>query len=277
MRLENDLDYKMSLAKKIYEIIFEADTKAGKIFDIGLLLIIISSIIIIMLESVDYINNRYSYYLLILEWIITILFSIEYFLRIIVVKKPLRYIFSFYGIIDLLAILPSYLSLFLPIGHSIIVIRSLRLLRVFRILRLTKYSKEAELISKALLRSKAKILVFLFAIITLVIILGTMMFLIEGKQNGFTNIPKSIYWAIVTLTTVGYGDISPVTPLGQFISSLVMIIGYAIIAVPTGIISVEFSRSSKSELNNTQVCPNCMNDMHNEHAIYCHRCGNLLN
>lgn len=229
----------------------------------------------VMLESVPSINHEYRQLLHIMEWLITIVFSIEYLLRIYVVKKPIRYIFSFYGIIDLLAVLPTYLSLIIVGSHSLVVIRAIRLLRVFRILKLSRYTVAGQNLTRALRSSREKIFVFLFFIINIVIIVGTLMYLIEGPEHGFNSIPSSIYWAIVTMTTVGYGDISPETPLGQFIASLVMIAGYAIIAVPTGIVTAEMMKNPGS--SNTQVCPNCLHDKHDNDAEFCKKCGTKLN
>ena len=264
-----------SLREKLYEIIFEADTKAGKVFDVVLLFIILLSIVLVMLESVPFIRSDFGAELRIMEWAITIIFSIEYILRVFIVRKPVRYIFSFYGIIDFLAVIPTYLSLFIIGSHSLVVIRVLRLLRVFRILKLTRYTNAGRTLGRAMWASREKISVFIFFVLTLVIIIGTLMYLIEGETHGFTSIPRSIYWAIVTLTTVGYGDISPQTSPGQFLASIVMIIGYAIIAVPTGIVTAEIIKDTKSQ--NTQVCPNCMNDSHDNDAIYCKKCGSKLN
>jgi voltage-gated potassium channel len=262
--------------EKLFEIIFEADTPLGKLFDVVLLWIILASIIFVMLESVHDINIIYGKYFKIAEWIVTIFFSIEYILRIYVLKKPLSYIFSFFGIVDLLSVLPSYLGLILTGGNSLLVIRVLRLLRVFRIFKLSRYTKEAGFILRALKESRHKLSVFLVTILTIVIILGTLMYLIEGEENGFSSIPESIYWAIVTLTTVGYGDIAPHTDLGKFISSFVMILGYSIIAVPTGIVAVAFNKNNEKPVS-TQVCPNCLFEKHDTDAIYCKKCGTKLN
>ena len=259
-----------------YEVIFEADTREGKIFDLVLLIVIVVSVILVMLESVPEIRQNYYHFLRISEWIITGIFTIEYIVRIIVVRKSWLYIFSFYGIIDLLSVIPTYLSLVLGGSHSLVVIRVLRLLRVFRILKLTRYTQASRTLGKALWASREKISVFIFFVVTLVIIIGTLMYLIEGEKGGFTSIPLSIYWAIVTLTTVGYGDISPVTPIGQFLASVVMILGYAIIAVPTGIVTAEMINPSASN-DNTQVCPNCLYDKHDNDAIHCKKCGAKLN
>lgn len=264
-----------SLKQKLYEVIFEADTKTGKIFDLSLLIVILLSILFVMLESVPSIEREYHDFLKIAEWIITIIFSLEYVLRIWIVRHPARYIFSFYGIIDLLSVLPSYLALIFAGTQGLMVIRALRLLRVFRILKLNRYLKESAIIIKALRESRVKISVFLFGVLMLVIIIGTVMYLVEGAGNGFTSIPRGIYWAIVTLTTVGYGDISPVTSLGQFFASVVMIIGYAIIAVPTGIVTAELTKYSQKE-RSSLVCPECLTEDHEQGAKYCFVCGSKL-
>lgn len=263
---------------KLHDIIYEADTPAGKLFDIILLFVILFSIFLVMLESVESINAQYGYILDISEWIITILFSIEYLARIITVKSPRKYIFSFYGIIDLLSTIPKYLSLFILGAHSLVVIRALRLLRVFRILKLTRFIGESANFGKALRQSRAKIAVFITFVIVLCIILGSVMYLIENdKESGFTSIPRSVYWAIVTLTTVGYGDIAPITALGQFIASLIMILGYGIIAIPTGIVTSEMTRADKKLIpNNTQNCVNCSEAYHQDKAEFCHKCGHKI-
>lgn len=264
-----------SWREKVHEIIYEADTPAGKLFDILLLIVIFISIILVMLESVESIESDYAVFLDISEWVITILFSLEYILRIITVKKPRAYLFSFYGIIDLLSTIPKYLSLFFIGTHSLIALRALRLLRVFRILKLTRFIGESANFGKALRRSRAKIAVFISFVIVLCIILGTVMYLIESEQDsGFTSIPRSVYWAVVTLTTVGYGDIAPITALGQFIASLIMILGYGIIAIPTGIVTSEMTRTEKKLIpNNTQACSNCNESYHQDDAEFCHKCG----
>ncbi|WP_439131242.1 ion transporter [Polaribacter sp.] len=267
---------KHSWKHRLHEIIYEADTKEGKLFDVVLLVAIIASILLVMLESVNSFDEKYHNYLNICEWIITILFSIEYILRVISIKKPLRYIFSFYGIIDLLSTIPKYLSFIFIGSHHLVALRALRLLRVFRILKLTRYIGASNTLLVAMRASKAKISVFLFFVVIICIILGTIMYMIEGAANGFTSIPRSVYWAIVTLTTVGFGDIAPQTPLGQFIASIIMILGYAIIAIPTGIVSSEIAKSSKDE-NNTQACPNCLKEKHKNNAKYCYNCGSVLN
>ena len=263
--------------QKLYEIIYEADTPAGKWFDIILLILIVISVVVVSLESVQSYHEKYGEIFDKIEWAVTIIFTIEYILRIITIKRPSSYIFSFFGIIDFLSTIPKYISLFYAGASILIVLRALRLLRIFRILKLSPFVGESQKLKKSLKASQAKISVFLLAVIILTIVLGTIMYLVEyGKGSGFDNIPKSIYWAIVTLTTVGYGDIAPVTPLGQFIAALVMILGYGIIAVPTGIVSAEYSRQSKKVHHNTQVCSHCHTSDHKDEAEYCYNCGEKL-
>ena len=259
----------------LHEIIFEADTRAGKAFDILLLILILISILAVILESVAGIRNAIGPALRVAEWTITSLFTAEYILRLITVRNPLGYARSFFGIVDLLAILPTWLSLAFAGTHSLVVIRALRLLRVFRILKLAHFLREARLLRSALQASMGKITVFLGTIITLVIIIGALMYLIEGEKNGFTNIPQSIYWAIVTMTTVGYGDIAPATVPGKMLASLVMIIGYGIIAVPTGIVTAELVRPMKTRIS-TQACPSCSAEGHDPDAKFCKYCGDPL-
>ncbi|PLX02943.1 MAG: ion transporter [Marinilabiliales bacterium] len=266
----------MTLKEKLHDIVFEADTREGKIFDVVILILILLSILLVMLESVKEIEIHFDRLFYFLEWIITIVFTIEYILRIIITRRPIKYIFSFYGIIDLLAVAPTYMGLILSGVGGLVVIRAMRLLRVFRIFKLTRYTNEARNIMLALRASKAKLLVFLFSVLTIVTIIGTLMYLIEGSSSGFTSIPRSMYWAIVTLTTVGYGDIAPQTAFGQLLSSFVMILGYAIIAVPTGIVSVEISRLKKHQIT-TQICPECMKEGHDSDASHCKFCGSVLN
>jgi len=261
--------------EKLYEIIFEADTPGGKLFDVALLIVILISVALVMLESVPGIRNENRELLRLLEWIITGIFTVEYFLRIIIVRKPLSYIFSFYGIIDFLSVIPTYIGLFILGSHHLVVIRILRMLRIFRILKLSRYTQAGRSLAKALWASREKIGVFIFFVIVLVIVIGTVMYIVEGEEHGFTSIPRGIYWAVVTLTTVGYGDISPETPFGQFLASVVMIMGYAIIAVPTGIVTAEIIKPSTT--NNTQVCPNCMHDRHDDDAVFCKKCGSRIN
>jgi voltage-gated potassium channel len=262
---------------KLHEIIYEADTKAGKLFDVLLLIAILASIVLVMLESVPSLNAQYLVFFNLAEWVITLLFTIEYILRIVSIKRPKEYIFSYYGIIDFLATIPKYLSLFLGGTHALIVLRALRLLRVFRILKITRYIGESNKLAKALKTSRPKIIVFLLAVLVLSIILGTVMYLVEANANsGFTSIPRSVYWTIVTLTTVGYGDITPLTTLGQFIASIVMILGYGILAVPTGIVSAEYVTQTKKIATNTTACRNCSFENHTDNAKFCSACGEKI-
>ncbi len=264
--------------KTLYRFIFETDTFWGKTFDVVLLLTIFFSIIAVMLESVDYIAVEYGRLLRTLEWIFTILFTMEYVLRIIASKNPFKYIFSFLGIIDFLAITPTFLAIFFTGSQTFIVLRSIRLIRVFRIFKLARYLREATVILEALKYSAPKIIVFIVGVLSLTIILGTFMYLFEGSQNsGFSSIPKSVYWAIVTLTTVGYGDITPQTFFGQVISSIIMIMGYGIIAVPTGIVSGGYIQISRSEKNTKEIiCPDCKKKGHSPDAQFCKYCGTSL-
>jgi voltage-gated potassium channel len=257
---------------KAHEIIFEADTPAGKAFDIALIVTILLSVVAVLLESVAPIRARYGSVLRTTEWVITILFTAEYILRLLCVGQPARYARSFFGIIDLLAILPTYISVIVPGAQALAVVRVLRILRVFRVLKLVQYMQEARVLRQALANSGRKILVFLFVVFTMVIIVGALMYLVEGSDAGFTSIPISVYWAVVTLTTVGYGDIAPVTALGQFLSALLMIVGYGIIAVPTGIVTTELVRGQGREIT-TQVCHECSLEGHDPDARHCKRCG----
>ena len=270
---------KKFLAKErllLHEIIFEAETPAGKLFDLLLIISIFLSIFVVMLDSMKDINEIYGEYLYILEWTFTIIFTMEYALRIFCIGKPVRYIFSFFGIVDLLAILPTYISLLFPGSQFLGVVRVLRLLRVFRVLKLVKYLTELHHLTQALYASRRKIEVFLYGVITLVVILGTLMYVIEGEEHGFTSIPKSIYWAIVTMTTVGYGDIYPRTNLGQTLASFVMIIGYSIIAVPTGIITAELTSLDSKHQVTTISCHQCSGEGHDSDASFCKFCGASL-
>jgi voltage-gated potassium channel len=258
---------------KLHEIIFEADTTAGKWFDIILILSILVSVLAVMLDSVSGIRVNYGSWFYRVEWFFTILFTIEYLLRIICVGKPIGYVTSFYGVVDLLAIIPTYLSIILPGSQYLLVIRILRILRIFRVLKLVQYISEARLLRQALRDSRRKITVFIFTVLTMVVIFGSLMYLIEGPVHGFTSIPRGIYWAIVTLTTVGYGDISPQTGLGQFLAALIMILGYSIIAVPTGIVTVAFARAESKAEFKTQACPRCSAEGHDQDAKFCKYCG----
>ena len=265
----------VSSKNRIHEIIVEADTPSGKAFDIVLILVIIASVFVVMLDSVHAISIQYGRLFIILEWIFTVLFTCEYFLRIYSVGKPFKYITSFFGVIDLLAIVPTYLSLILPMTKYMITLRILRLLRIFRVMKLIQYIAAADTLMVAMRNSRRKILVFLLTVMIMVIVFGSAMYIIEGESSGFTSIPRSIYWAVVTLTTVGYGDISPVTALGQFIAAIIMIIGYAIIAVPTGIVTAEMTRG-RSENISTQSCPECSAEGHAHDAEFCRKCGAKL-
>lgn len=260
--------------KKLHEIVFEAETPAGRAFDVTVIGLILLSLLAVVLESVKSVRDDYGNTLWAAEWVFTILFSIEYILRIVSVRRPWRYILSFYGLVDLLAIIPGYLSLFISGTQYLLSIRILRMLRIFRILKLSEYISEGKVISSALYASRRKISVFLVSVLTIVTIVGTTMYVIEGEENGFTSIPTSIYWAIVTLTTVGYGDLSPKTPLGKTLASIVMILGYAIIAVPTGIVTAELTR--KANKISTQVCPECLTQDHDSDAVFCKLCGAKL-
>ncbi|MEB8345677.1 ion transporter [Flavobacteriaceae bacterium KMM 6898] len=263
---------------KIHEIIYGTHTPAGKLFDIILLIVIVYSIIIVMLESVPGIDKNYHTFLNISEWVVTILFTMEYILRIISVKKPKKYIFSFFGIVDLLSTLPKYLSLIFVGSQYLTAFRILRLLRIFRILKLARFVGASNNLARALSASKTKILVFVFFIVIVSVLLGTVMYIIEGPQHGFNSIPHSVYWTIVTLTTVGYGDISPQTPLGQFLASLIMIIGYGIIAVPTGIVSAEYTSemNKKNTIDHGRACRTCGTEILEKDAKFCRVCGTKL-
>ena len=262
--------------ERLHEIIFEADTRAGKAFDVVLIATILLSVLVVMLDSIASYHQRYEEFLSMAEWIFTILFSIEYILRIISSPRPAGYIFSFYGIIDFLATIPTYLALILPGTELFAVIRLLRVLRIFRVLKLVKFVSEAQRMKEALAASRQKIFVFLYAVLTITVLVGSLMYVIEGEQNGFTSIPRSIYWSIVTLTTVGYGDLSPATPLGQLLAALIMILGYGMIAVPTGIVSVEMSRVYDKRSMSTQVCPGCSAEGHDADAVHCKHCGTKI-
>ncbi|HEY5884864.1 MAG TPA: ion transporter [Pyrinomonadaceae bacterium] len=258
---------------RLHEIIFEADTRAGRLFDLVLIWLILLSVATVILESVRPVREAYGAHLYALEWVFTILFTVEYALRLLSVRRPLRYATSFFGVVDLLAIIPTYLSVFVPGSQYLLVIRILRLLRVFRLLKLSEYVTEADTLRRALRASRRKISVFLSAVILLVVVIGALMYVIEGEEHGFTSIPTSIYWAIVTLTTVGYGDLSPRTPFGKILASIVMVIGYGIIAVPTGIVSVELAQATRQKGITRQSCPSCGLEGHDPDAVYCKYCG----
>jgi voltage-gated potassium channel len=258
---------------RLHEIIFEANTRAGRLFDLALIWLILLSVATVILESVRSVRAQYGDLLYTLEWVFTLLFTAEYLLRLLSVRRPLRYATSFFGVVDLLAIIPTYLSIFVPGSQYLLVIRILRLLRVFRLLKLTEYVEEADTLRRALRASSRKISVFISAVVLLVVIIGALMYVIEGEAHGFTSIPISVYWAIVTLTTVGYGDLSPRTPLGQVLASIVMVIGYGISAVPTGIVSVELAHAVREQKITRQSCPSCGADGHDQDARYCKYCG----
>ena len=263
---------------RLHEIIYGTHTPAGKLFDIVLLIVIVYSVIIVMLESIPRIDTKYHSFLNISEWVVTILFTLEYILRIICIKKPTKYIYSFFGIIDLLSTIPKYLSYFIGGSQYITAFRALRLLRVFRILKLVRFVGESNNLMRALRASKTKIFVFVFFVLVISILLGTIMYLVEGPEHGFNSIPHSVYWTIVTLTTVGYGDISPETGLGQIIATFIMIIGYGIIAVPTGIVSAEYTTMSKDakEADMGRSCVSCGTEILRKDAEYCRSCGHKL-
>lgn len=267
-----------SWKNKIHEVIYGTHTPAGKLFDIILLIVIVYSVIIVMLESLPRFDIKYHRFLDISEWVVTILFSIEYILRIVCIKKPSKYIFSFFGIVDFLSTVPKYLSFFLVGSQYLTAFRALRLLRVFRILKLVRFVGESNNLIRALSASRTKIMVFVFFLVIISVLLGTTMYLIEGPEHGFNSIPHSVYWTIVTLTTVGYGDISPETALGQIIATVIMIIGYGVIAVPTGIVSAEYA-SSKKRLPKEDIgrsCTDCGNEILRADAHYCRKCGHNL-
>ncbi len=260
---------------KLHEIIYEADTPAGRRFDITLIILILASVMVVMLDSIVTIRENHGELLYSLEWTFTIIFSVEYFLRLICVGRPLLYAKSFFGVIDLLAIIPTYISLVIPASRYLTVIRLLRVLRVFRVLKFVQFVNEAQQLKTALEASRRKIFVFFFVVASLVVIFGSLMYVIEGEEHGFTSIPTSIYWGIVTLTTVGYGDIAPQTGLGKALASIIMILGYSIIAVPTGIVTVELSREASRRVS-TQSCPQCSLDGHDHDAAFCKYCGSEL-
>ena len=265
-----------SLRARLHQIVFEADTVAGRAFDLGLLLAIVASVIVVMLESVASVRARFGPELRVLEWAFTILFTVEYALRLFTVHRPLRYAVSVFGLIDFFAILPTYLSILVPGAQSFLVIRLLRLLRIFRILKLGEYLRESRVLVDALRASRRKIQVFLLSTLTIVVVVGALMYVIEGEEHGFTSIPVSIYWAVVTLTTVGYGDVAPETPLGQGLAALVMLTGYGIIAVPTGIVTAEIARAASATPVTAQACPACGLGAHEHDAVYCRKCGAKL-
>lgn len=270
MTIENDPS---TWRKRLHIIVFTTDTPAGLVFDVALIISILASVLVVMLSSVSSLAARYSGVFLGLEWFFTLLYTAEYGLRLWISPKPWRYARSFFGLVDLLSVLPTWLMWLFPSGQFFLLLRLLRVLRLFRVLKLAQYLDEMGVILRSLRASRRKITVFVFSVLVLVILFGSSMYLIEGEEGGFTSIPVSIYWAVVTLTTVGYGDISPKTPLGQALSSVVMLLGYAIIAVPTGIVTVELSREAK---RGRRVCEQCGCESHDKDARYCKRCGEAL-
>jgi voltage-gated potassium channel len=261
--------------QRLYEIIFEAETRGGKLFDVALFIAIMLSVAATILNSVESIRLTWGAWLSAANWLFTLLFSVEYGLRLYCAKNPVRYAHSFFGVVDLLAVLPAYLSLLIPGTRFLDVIRILRMLRIFRVMKMVQYVNDGDLLLNALAASRRKIGIFLFTVLTLVVILGSLMYVIEGTENGFTSIPVGIYWAVVTLTTVGYGDISPQTGLGQTLAACIMIIGYSIIAVPTGILSAEIGRSSVRSAC-AKTCPACGSAGHDPDAAHCKHCGKKL-
>jgi voltage-gated potassium channel len=262
--------------ERLHEIIYESNTAEGKAFDVSLLLLILTSIIVVMMDSVKPLHASHGSLFLTLEWVFTGLFTIEYLLRLICIKKPWKYVFSFLGLIDLLAIIPSYLSIFVAGAQSLLVFRALRLMRIFRIFMLSRYLSEMQFLGVAIKGSARKISIFMLMVLTLVIIMGSVMYLVEQGQNGFNSIPDSIYWAIVTITTVGYGDISPATPAGKLVASMIMLMGYAIIAVPTGIVTTEMALASRKKEQKAEACLNCGREGHDLDARFCKFCGGKL-
>lgn len=261
---------------KLHEVIYESEKPEGKAFDIALLICILISILVVILDSVEQLHQSYGRLFSALEWFFTIVFTIEYILRLICIRKPYKYIFSGFGIIDLLAIIPSYLSIIFAGAQSLLVFRALRLLRVFRIFRLVHFLSEMRFLSVALVNSLRKISIFILFVLMVVTILGSVIYLVEGPENGFTSIPQSIYWAIVTITTVGYGDVAPATPLGKFIASFIMLLGYGIIAVPTGIVTTEMALAVRSKRQDNRACPSCGKEGHEHDAQFCKFCGSKL-
>jgi len=261
---------------RLYTIIFEADTVAGRRFDLTLIAAILASILVVMLDSVHDINQRHARVIDVLEWAFTLLFTAEYIARLACVRHPLRYAFSFFGIIDLLSVLPTYLAFFVPEVHSLLDVRILRLIRIFRILKLTSYVQEYQTLTGAVRASQRKIMVFLSIVLMVVLVMGTIMYVVEGPTHGFTSIPKSMYWAVVTMTTVGYGDMAPQTDLGKAIASVMMLIGWGVLAVPTGIVTAEMTTQRLSRVVTTRTCHNCLSEGHEPGAHYCKDCGAKL-
>ena len=261
---------------RLHDIAFEADTPVGRKFDVVLFVVITLSVMTVILDSSPAVSASWGPVLRVAEWVFTVIFTIEYVMRLLAVRKPMRYARSFFGIVDLLALLPSYISLFLPSGRYLLIIRVLRLLRIFRVLKLGKYLSEGAVLGHALRASRHKIAVFLATVVTLVVLIGAVMYVVEGEEHGFTSIPVSMYWAIVTLTTVGYGDLAPQTAFGKMLASIVMIIGYGIIAVPTGIVTAELTHAARENALNMKICPKCRTAGHLADAKFCRKCATPL-
>ncbi|WP_215289770.1 ion transporter [Polynucleobacter sp. MWH-CaK5] len=266
---------KKTLKEKLFVIIFEADTRAGQLFDKTLIYLILLSLVVVVIDSVDSISSKFHFSLSVLEWLFTIIFSLEYIARVYCAQNRMQYVKSFYGIIDLIAVLPTYLAMLFPELHALIDVRVLRLIRIFRVFKLTEYVTEYVHLGAALAASRRKIFVFLSGVLMIVMVLGTLMYVIEGPANGFTSIPTSIYWAISTMTTVGFGDITPKTDLGRFITSIMMLMGWGTLAVPTGIVTAELA-SSRTEQITTRTCKECMSEGHGATDQYCRNCGAKL-
>lgn len=265
-----------TLRDRLYQVVFESDTPAGRRFDIVLLCLILASVAVVVVESVPGFAARFGHIFLWLEWAFTALFTAEYALRLIVVRRRMAYATSLFGLVDLLSIMPTWLALIIPGAQSLLVIRGLRLLRVFRILRMAEYVREAQIITQALRASRRKIAVFMGAVLTAVTVIGALMYVVEGPAHGFDSIPRAMYWAVVTLSTVGYGDISPKTPLGQLLASVVMMLGYSVLAVPTGIMTVELAQAARGGARLGQACPGCGREGHDADAAFCKHCGTSL-
>jgi len=261
---------------RFYTIIFEADTTAGRLFDVLLIIVILMSVGVVIVDSVDQLAKEHDDVVDALEWMFTFLFTVEYIARLVCVRKPLRYATSFFGIVDLLAILPSYLALILPEAHLLLDVRILRLLRVFRIFKLAAYVGEYAALASAIAASRRKIFIFLSIVLMIVLLMGTLMYVVEGPAYGYTSIPAAMYWAVVTMTTVGYGDIAPHTDLGRFIASMMMLLGWGIIAVPTGIVSAEMTARRFTRQTTTRTCPECLSEGHESEARFCKDCGATL-
>lgn len=258
---------------QLYTIIFEADTRAGRRFDQALIAVILASVAVVMADSVNHINDRFHGGLMLAEWFFTLVFTLEYAARLICVRHPWRYALSFYGVVDLLAVLPTYLALLVPEVGVLIDVRVLRLLRVFRVFKLTAYVSEYQVLGQALRASQRKIMVFLTAVLMIVLVVGTLMYVVEGPANGFTSIPTSVYWAITTMTTVGFGDITPKTDFGRLIASAMMLLGWGTLAVPTGIVTAEMTSARRAPITTTRTCHECLTEGHMPDASFCRHCG----